>query len=97
MSASCVGCAHLRAFKPRPDERARYGFGDKGWECRKLGWEGYCPDPATPPCGGILFAQGTSAFGQDPQGLEAKPAGPVSEGNAPEIPPLNHPHTPGEA
>ena len=29
-------------------------------------------------------AQGTSACGQDPQGLEAKPAGPVAESHAPE-------------
>lgn len=31
----------------------------------------------------LLTAQGTSAFGQDPKGLEAKPAGPVPAGNAP--------------
>lgn len=31
----------------------------------------------------IFATQGTSAFGQDPKGLEAKPAGPVPEGDAP--------------
>lgn len=35
--------------------------------------------------------QGTSASGQDPQGLEAKPAGPVAESDAPEPQsPQNH-------
>lgn len=33
--------------------------------------------------GEAFLAQGTSASGQDPQGLEAKPAGPVAESDAP--------------
>lgn len=35
-------------------------------------------------------AQGMSASGQDPQGLEAKPASPVAEGDAPQTSEDNH-------
>lgn len=38
-----------------------------------------------------LFAQGTSAFGRDRNGHEAKPAGPVAESDAPNPNPLNTP------
>lgn len=38
---TCERCTFVRTFKPRPDERERYGFGEVGYECRKLNYEGY--------------------------------------------------------
>lgn len=37
----CATCNYVRTFKARADERARYGFDEVGYECRKAGWEGY--------------------------------------------------------
>ena len=55
---TCAGCRYLRSFKPRSDERRRYGFGEFGYGCKEPGFEGYVqpdrpicvrgPFPATP-------------------------------------------------
>lgn len=42
----------------------------------------------------VCVAQGTSASGRDPQGREAKPAGPVANGDAPN--PHRHTTTPAD-
>lgn len=41
MEGYCCNCAHVRKFKPRKDEKVRYGFGDIGYGCNKSGFEGY--------------------------------------------------------
>jgi hypothetical protein len=46
---SCIGCRLLREFTARPDERERYGFGEKGYGCRESGYEGYV-NPDKPIC-----------------------------------------------
>lgn len=39
--STCANCVHVRTFKPRPDEQARYDFGSVGYGCQKRGYEGY--------------------------------------------------------
>jgi hypothetical protein len=46
---SCASCRYLRAFKARPDERERYGFGEIGYGCNEPGFEGYV-NPQKPIC-----------------------------------------------
>lgn len=37
----CANCTHVRTFKPRDDERERFGFGQIGYGCNRPNWEGY--------------------------------------------------------
>ena len=46
---SCKGCAYLKAFRARPDEQYRYGFGEVGYGCDEPGYEGYV-SPDKPIC-----------------------------------------------
>lgn len=85
----CSTCTYVRTFKARMDEQARYGFGEIGWECRKLGYEGYTT--AFGGCSFHTFAQGMSASGQDASRLEAQPASPVAC-DAPITPIEGNPH-----
>jgi hypothetical protein len=49
IARTCHGCRFLDTFKPRADERARYGFGDTGYGCKEPGYEGYVT-PERPIC-----------------------------------------------